>query len=300
MRILIFGAGALGSLLAAFLASKHEVTLVGRAAHMAAIRQDGLKVEGVRKFDVKVEAKEAVDGSEAPELVVLSVKSYDTQAAIPSLQKCVDESTRILTVQNGLGNYEALQAAFPRNPVLAASCVCGAMIAAPGRVLYQGGSEMLIGGTVHQMNEARELGKLFRTAGLNALGLPDVRGILWQKAIVNAAINPLSALFGKTNGELLADPTLVERMRRAVDEGAAVARAQKFNLPERDVFAYVRKVAESTSGNKSSMFQDLTKGHRTEIDFINGAIVEAGRRLGIPTPENAALLAAVKEREGRR
>jgi len=294
MNILVYGAGAIGSLFAAHLAGRNEVTLIARRAHVEAVRKEGLRVEGVRAMNVQVGAAERLTGDESPDLVLLATKAYDTAAAIEALRPVVSSSTILLTVQNGLGNYEALKTAFPSNPVLAASATYGASLAAPGRVVYAGRGEMLVGGAANDLQAAGKVGRLLREAGLQALGVPDIRGHVWQKAIVNAAINPLSALTRKTNGELLEDPAVVARMKRITDEGAAVARAQKIPLPERDVFAVVTRIALATSKNRSSMLQDVEKGKRTEIDQINGAIVEAGKRLGIPTPENESVLEAVR------
>jgi 2-dehydropantoate 2-reductase len=294
MNVLIYGAGSLGSLLAAHLAGRNDVLVVGRRAHVDAINREGLRVEGVRAMHVRLQAKERLSGDEAPDLVVLAVKAYDTKQAIEALKPVVSAATTLITVQNGLGNYEALREAFPTNPVLAASITYGAMLQGPGRVMYAGRGEMLLGGLSKDLGAAGQVGRLMREAGLQALGVPDIRGHLWQKAIVNAAINPLSALTRKTNGELLEDHAIVERMRKITDEGAAVARAQKIPLPERDVFAVVTRIAQATAKNRSSMLQDVERGRRTEIEQINGVIVDAGRRLGIPTPENQAVLEAVR------
>lgn len=300
MRIMVFGAGSLGSLLAALLAGRHEVTVVGRKPHVDAIRKDGLRVEGVRVLHVHPRALEAVPGDGPYDLVIVSVKAYHTADAVGALAPAVGPRTILLTVQNGLGNYEALKAAFPANPVLAAAVTYGAMLVGPGHVMYAGRGQVLVGGTPNDLGAAGTLGRMLRESGLEALGIPDVRGPLWQKAIVNAAINPLSALLRRTNGELLEDPAAFERMRRITEEGAAVARAQKVPLPERDTFAAVQRIARATAKNRSSMLQDIERGRRTEIDQINGVLVREGERLGVPTPENKAVLNEVKRLEDAR
>jgi 2-dehydropantoate 2-reductase len=294
MNVLVFGAGSLGSLLGAHLTGRHEVVLVGRGDHVAAIQRDGLRVEGVRTIHVHPQAREKLTGDENPDLVILAAKAYDTAAAVKALRPVVGSSAILLTVQNGLGNYEALREAFPSNPVLAASVTYGAMLAGPGRVVYAGRGDILVGGSPKELEAAGRVGRALREAGFQALGVPDIRGHLWQKAIVNAAINPLSALTRKTNGELLQDASIMERMKRIVEEGSAVARAQKIPLPERDVFAVLIRIATATSKNRSSMLQDIERGRRTEVEQINGAIVEGGKRLNIPTPENQAVLEAVR------
>lgn len=293
----MYGAGALGSLLGAMLASKNDVILLGRPVHVAAIRAKGLRVEGLRKFTVPLGASEKLEGSESPDLLLLTTKAYDTEAALRDAQAVVGPTTMIVTAQNGLGNYEAAKAAFPNNPVLAAVVTYGATFTGPGIVTFAGQGEILVGGLPKDLAAASKVARLLREAGFQALGLPDIRGHVWQKAIVNAAINPLSALLGQTNGELLEEAPVRERMRRVTEEAAAVARAQRIPLPEKDVFAVVLRVAEATAANRSSMLQSFERKRRTEIDAITGVFVEGGKRLGIPTPENEALLRAVKERE---
>lgn len=300
MKVLVFGAGALGSLLGAMLAGRHDVTLVGRAPHVEAVQKDGLRIEGVRTIHAHPKAATKVEGDEGYDVIFLTVKAFDTPTAIEGLRPAVGPVTVIVSAQNGLGNYEALKAAFPHNPVLAAVVTYGAMLAGPGRVVYAGQGEILVGGTAKELDSAGRIGRSLREAGFKALGLPDIRGHLWQKVIVNAAINPLAALSGKSNGEFLEDPALQARAKKIVDEAAAVARAQRAPLPERDTFAVMERIAKATEKNKVSMLQDLEKGRRTEIDQINGAIVEAGKAAGIPTPENAAVLAEVKAREGKK
>lgn len=297
MKVLVFGAGALGSLMGALLVGKHEVTLIGRAAHVEAIRKDGLKVEGVRKLDVRPVAHTELQGDEEPDLIVLAAKAHGTTKAIAALKNVVQSSTIICTVQNGLGNYEALKEAFPTNPVLAATITSGAMMVAPGRIQYSGQGDIILGGTPHDLGASGVVARVLREAGLRALGVPDIRGPLWQKAIVNAAINPLSAIKDCTNGELLEDAQALERMRVIATEGAAVARALKVPLPEKDVFAVVQRVAKATAANRSSMQQDLAHGRVTEIGSINGALVAWGKKLGVPTPENERLVAEIHRLE---
>lgn len=184
--------------------------------------------------------------------------------------------------------------------MLGATVTYGAMLLAPGLVQFAGAGEVLLGGTPHEHHLGANVARTFRQAGLNALGVPDIQGHLWQKAIVNAAVNPISALKGLRNGELLEDPEIVERMKAVVREAAAVARANKIQLPERDPYRVVEKVLKATTQNRSSMLMDLESGRRTEIEAINGVFVELGRKLGLPTPETQALLEAVRAREAKR
>lgn len=297
MKVLVFGAGAIGSLVGGMLHGPHEVTLVARRAHVEAIRRSGLRITGIRQRTVPLAAVTELAPGTAADIVLLTTKAYDTAAAIEALGPNLEGSPILCSLQNGVGNYEALQAAFPTRPVLGATTTMGALLEGPGVVRYAGIGDTLVGGAPKDLGTAATLARALRDAGFNALGVPDIRGPLWQKAIVNAAINPLSALEGVPNGELLARPDLRERMERVATECAAIARAIKVALPEKDTFAVVLRVAERTADNRNSMLQSLDRGRRTEIDAIVGAFLRAAQRVGLEAPESAKLYEAVRARE---
>lgn len=297
MRILVFGAGAVGSLVGGFLAARHDVVLVARADHVAAIQRNGLRMEGLRSDVVRVAARDRVRGDEDADLILLTTKAYDTPAAAHEMRPAVRPRTILATLQNGIGNYEALGAAYPDHRVLAGSITVGAMRPSPGVVRFTGPGEVVLGGTRDDEEEARRLADVFRQAGVEARAVADIRPALWQKAIVNAAINPLTALEGVPNGDLLRRSDLKARMRRIVDECVTIAASEGVPLPEPDVFALVLRVAERTAANRSSMLQDLERGRRTEIDAIVGAFLDAARRTGRSAPECTAVFEAVRRRE---
>lgn len=299
MRILVFGAGALGSVLGGLLAARHDVRLVGRAPHIDAIRTNGLRVEGIRTFTVRLAADAELRPGPAPDLVIVTVPAHQTADAARRLRAGVAPGAVVASCQNGLGTWEALRHDLPDHTVLAAPVTYGAQRVAPGVVRYNGEGEILVGGAPTDADAVRRVVRGFLDAGLRARGVDDLQGVLWQKAIVNAAINPLSALTGRTNGELVQDSDLCDRMRRVVDECVAAAAAVGVRLPEPDVFGLVVEVARRTAPNHSSMLDALERGRRTEIDEITGALVEAGAAHGVPMPENEALWRAVRAREGR-
>lgn len=300
MKILVYGAGAVGSLLGGLLAARNDVTLIGRDPHMATIARDGLWIEGARAAHVWPTARNHLLALEDADVVLVAVRATQTADAARALGPAIGGGTTVVTVQNGLGNWEILRQALSSQSVLAAPVTTGAMIRAPGRVAYTGVGRITVGADPAAIAPAQRVADLFRAVGVDASAVPDIRGALWQKAIVNAAINPLSALTGLTNGQLVERPELARRMRAVVDEAVAVCRGLGVALPESDAWSVVERVAKATYDTRSSMQQALAQGRRTEVDAITGRIVAEARRLGVAVPENAALLEDVHRLERER
>lgn len=299
MRIVVFGAGAVGSLLGALLARAHRVTLIARAPHVDAIRRHGLVVDAESGFTVPIDAQTQASAHLAPELVLLTVKAYDTEPALESLAPLMGRGTVLLTGQNGLGNWEAACRRFPGHAVLGASITLGAFLDQPGRVRWNGVGEIVVGGRPEHRGAVDAAVETCAAGGLSAKATENLLGTLWLKAIINAAINPLSAIHRVPNGRLLEDPRLRERMQRACDEAVRVATAEGVRLPSTDPWSSVERVATLTAKNRSSMLQSVERGQRTEIDAITGRILAAARRHQIPCPQNEELFAAVKALEPR-
>jgi 2-dehydropantoate 2-reductase len=200
-----------------------------------------------------------------------------------------------VTLQNGLGNREALQLALGDRAVAVGVTTAGATLLEPGHVLGHPGKTVLAGspGQRHAI-----FVELFQGAGLEAELSPDIEPLVWRKLVANCAINPLSALLGVTNGALLDAVESRQILERAAREAGAVAAALGIDLGE-DPASIATDVARWTAGNRSSMLQDLGRGARTEIDAITGAVVREARRLGVPVPVNEELYADIRRREGR-
>jgi 2-dehydropantoate 2-reductase len=173
----------------------------------------------------------------------------------------------------------------------------GVLVCAPAEVSVVPGRVVL--GEEDATREAvLRLARRLRAAGQDVETTRDLDRVVWTKLAANCAINALSALTGKANGELLEDATALGTLRGAAREVGAVAAARGTPLAA-DAASIAEEVARATAANRSSMAQDLERGAATEIDFLNGAIVEAGRRLSVPTPVNERLWRSVREREGR-
>ncbi|MFB6167879.1 MAG: ketopantoate reductase family protein [Haloferacaceae archaeon] len=291
MEIAVVGAGSLGSLVGGALARRHEVTLVGRDPHVAAVRSEGLRVEGRESFVVHPRATTDDVGLTA-DLAVVTTKAFDTPAAAGAL--AAGDVGAVCSLGNGMGNEEALTRRLEA-PVVGGTTALGATLEAPGRVAWLGRGETVVGPwTEGAARPARCAAEAFRDAGLPATVTDEIRGRLWEKLAANAAINPLTALAGVRNGAVLADP-LGGTAAAAAKEVAAAARASGVPLSATTAVETMARVARATAENRSSMAQDLGAGRRTEVEAINGHVVE--RLDPGEAPVNATLAALVRARE---
>ena len=299
MHILIVGAGAIGTLLAALLQPQgHHVSLLVRRARVAAaIRRQGITVlRGDERQRLSAPAV-ATDGAAlAPaDLVCMCVKAYDTRAAAQAVRPAVAAGTLVLTLQNGLGNSEILQAELPDAQVLAGTTSEGATLHSPGVVRHSGPGETVIGAcAAAHATRAAEVCALLRHAGLHCSAAADVTGIVWSKVVVNCAINPLGALLAVPNGRLLELPGARQLLAAAATEAAAVARSCGVQLLYDDPVAKAEQVCQATAANRCSMLQDFEAGRRTEIDSINGAVARRASDLGLAAGCNAMLAGLVR------
>ena len=300
MKITIIGPGAMGTLFGVSLSGAgHEVQLLDKdPARAKALSSGDFLLEsagGKRAVRIPVTADPAVIGESA--LILVCVKAYDTEGAAASLRPLLGEDSIVLTLQNGLGNTEILTDAAGAQRVLAGSTAQGANVVEPGRVIHAGTGDTFVGELSGPATaRVRRVCDLLTTAGLPAAPSDDVEGLLWGKLVVNVGINPFTGLLQMRNGELLEHEETRELMRLAVEEVVEVAGAKGVSLPFPDPLAKVREVAKLTGSNKSSMYQDVAAGRRTEIDFICGAVVREGEKLGIPTPVNRTLTLLIRSR----
>jgi 2-dehydropantoate 2-reductase len=288
--IAVMGAGAVGCFYGAMLArAGRRVTLVGRQAHVDAVRRSGLRLElQGREFSVPVEATTGPEGVKGAELVLFSVKSPDTEAAGRAMAPYLGPEAAILTLQNGVDNAERLAAALGREVIPAVVYVATEM-AGPGRVRHHGRGELAIG----RGAASEAIVKVFGEAGVKVEISDNATGVLWAKLIVNCAYNALSAITQLPYGRLVQGAYVPEVMRDVVDECLAVAKASGVAVPG-DMHAAARNIARTMPTQASSTAQDLARGKKTEIDYLNGIVVRKGEALGVPTPVNRALTALVK------
>ncbi|NUB90003.1 2-dehydropantoate 2-reductase [Haloterrigena sp. SYSU A558-1] len=293
MEIVVFGAGSLGSLVGGLLAREHDVTLVAREAHARAVRESGLTPEGdAAGFPFTVSPAATTDGTglEA-DLAVVTVKSFDTAAAADAL--ATGSFDVVCSLQNGMGNEETLAARLEA-PILAATATYGAILREPGVVACTGVGEVILGTRDGGSSTAADrAGEAFAAAGIETTVADDMPRRLWEKLAVNAGINPVTALTRTENGAVLeADAT--ELSRAAARETARVARACGVGLSNREALAALESVASETAANTSSMHQDVRAERRTEIDAINGYVVDRAAEQGLEVPTNRLLTSLVQ------
>lgn len=292
-NILIIGAGALATLFAArFSKAGADVTMLGTwQPALDALNRDGARLINA---DGRESAYPVQAVAECPKakLALVLVKSWQTGRAARQLAGCLSEDGLAITLQNGLGNGEVLASVLGAEHVVQGVTTTGAALVAPGVV--RAGGEGLVSLEAHPRLGA--LTALLTEAGFQSEVVPSAASLIWGKLVINAAINPLTALLDIRNGELLKRPSARKLMGALALETAAVARSQKIKLAFDDPVAAVEAIAQRTASNFSSMLQDLRRGAPTEIEAICGAISRAGRQYGVATPLNENCYWFVKAR----
>jgi 2-dehydropantoate 2-reductase len=302
LKVLVLGTGAMASLVGAYLARSAEatVTLAGSwEAALSAIDRDGLTVlENGRSWNVRVRTAPRTARLTGFDVVIVLGKAFQTPELAHVAAAAVGIGGLVVTLQNGLGNREALEATVRRAHVAVGVTTLGATLLAPARVRACRG-RIVLGVTDGNRLALRRLKRLLTPAGLSVTMTEAIEEHLWRKLAVNCAINPLSALLGVTNGALVENPESLSTMTAAAAEVADVARARGLALSPADAADLAVQVARDTADNRSSMLQDLTRRSRTEIDALNGAVCREARRLGVATPLNRRLHRDLKREERR-
>ncbi|MGQ9641115.1 MAG: ketopantoate reductase family protein [Candidatus Bathycorpusculaceae bacterium] len=291
-KIYVLGAGAIGSIYGALLSRKNSVTLIGRKTHVDAINMDGLSVSGDLNEVFHVKAETEIREIPHDALIILTTKAHETSDAIKGIKRLLRKNTTILIIQNGLGNEKVVNKIVgDKANVLRGVTMMAAEFFEPGKVRFWSGE------TVMENDEVTEnIAKVFNECGLKTRLTNDIARETWCKLITNCVINPLTVLLRVRNREIGSE-TLKAVRHEIVKECIQVAKAEGIRLPNNLEEEIDEKIAKYT--NFSSMYQDILKGEKTEIDFLNGKIVELARRHGIPTPVNETLVSFIKFLEGK-
>lgn len=298
MKIVIVGPGAIGCLFTAFLTkSKEEIWLLDKNSERAKrISESGIFLEGESgSWQAKVKATANPLDIGKADLILLCVKSFNTKLTVEQIKPLLTTETKILTLQNGIGNVEIISELAGPDRVIAGVTNEGATLIDTARIRHAGRGETIIGTpdgkTPVQMRGIREI---FNKVGLECKMTRDIKSLLWSKLIINVGINALSAVTRLSNGKLIEYEGTRRILRDAVTEAARIAKRKRIKLIFDDPLAKVEAVCESTQNNLSSMLQDILRKKRTEVDFINGVIVRLGQELGIDVPTNKFLLDLIK------
>ncbi len=297
-RVGIIGSGAMGTLFGFHLASRCTVTMLDRnGSVLDAIEQfGGVCVNDAPARPVRV-GRNARDlfGSN---IVFLFVKAVDTLRALRPFAGELSPSTPIVSLQNGVGNEDAIKTALGGAvPVVLGITTESSLTVAPGRVRSSEEGNTIVGSGGASPSTSRSVAELLTGSGMRASVVYDIRPHLWGKLVANAAINAVSALLDCESGDIVKDPNAARLAEALAEEAASVAAALKINLPFPNPWQYVTEVIAVGADSKSSMAFDLESRHPSEIDHINGAVCAAGRRTGVATPYNDAMVRLVKAKE---
>ena len=304
MKIAVIGAGAMGSVIGGLLAKAgNEVILVDVWKQAVdVINTNGLKIEdktGSVEI-IKVRATDQPAAAGAMDLVLVFVKCYHTESAVRNALPMIAPNTVVLSLQNGWGNGPRIAEIVGEEKLLIGVCYHSATVAGPGHVLHGGKGMTFMGELNGKMSERlARVAKTFTDAGIDVTTTPSVLKEIWSKLALNVCTLPTSALLRFYAPQLVQHEPMLDLMRSLLREVVAVANAQEIALDFDESWEAITGLLKRCApGAKSSMLQDVEKGRITEIDVINGAIIEAGHRLGIATPYNEAMVKLVKSLEG--
>ncbi len=309
MRVLVVGAGALGSVFGCLLRDRgHEIGLLEPSARLGDIRDMGLTVSGLfgdhhcEGFGLYSSADQVPAG--AHDVILITVKSFHTAEAARQIARKVGENALVVSLQNGLGNYEAIRDSVGEHRALAGRVIFGAQMAGKAHAKVTVYAEpVMIGSPTNSVDMRRvaEVAAAFDEAQIPTEATTEINKYIWAKMLYNCALNPLSAILNVPYGRLLDTPGTRRLMRLVVEEVFAVARAHGIELfwkkPDDYVEALFGRLIPDTAGHFASMAQDIQAGRRTEIEALNGAIVRLGETAGVDCPTNAALSDLVRAAE---
>jgi len=291
MKIVVFGAGAIGSLFGALLAEHHSVIIVGRPSHISCIKKKGLTIKGKTHLTINVDAVESAQQITTPvDLILLTVKSYDTIQAVTQVRPLLQKSTMIVSLQNGLDNIEKIAQQIEKTHILAGVTTHGALFSGPGVITHTGLGTTVLGELDgRQTSRLVHLVNLFNRSGIQTQMSTTIIKEIWKKAVINSSINPLTAFLECKNGYLLENPILEKVVEAICRESSFIASSNGIILSFSEMIQVTKTIIRDTAQNSSSMLQSLQQGKKTEIDSINGALIRRGVAHRLQTPLNSIL-----------
>jgi 2-dehydropantoate 2-reductase len=290
-KVFILGAGAVGSSFGAALSRNHDVTLIGGKAHVEAVNSKGLSVSGDIDGTFHLKADTEIRSIPEKTLVILTTKVQDSARAIDGIKNLLRKDTVILILQNGIGNEEIVEhTAGKEVKILRGVLKVAAEFLEPGVVKFWSGRTI-----IGQGETAEEIVEMLSKCGLDAKLSENIDRDVWNKLVVNCVVNPLTAILRVTDGAIIVDSLKKTRIE-VVRECIAVAEAEGVVLAA----DLAERIDRTVAGYKnfSSMYQDITKRKKTEIDYLNGKIATLGKKHGIPTPVNETLAGLIRFLEG--
>ena len=302
-KVAVVGAGAVGSYFGGMLARAGvPVTLIGRNPHIEAIHRSGLFLDSIHfQETIHVAASTDIESLSDAEIVLVCVKSYDTDEAARNIAGHLASKTIVASLQNGVDNVERIRGVSGIEAVATVVYVA-AELSAPGHVKHSGAGSLVVGdfwtggdNSSSRSADAQKIADLFSRAGIPCRISEDVRSELWIKLVINCAYNAISALCHAKYGPLSQNQGIQNIMRQVIEEITAVAQAMKIRIPYAGALTESAfKLGTTMADATSSTAQDVQRGKRTEIDSLNGYVVRQGQATGIATPANQTLYGLVK------
>jgi 2-dehydropantoate 2-reductase len=292
-RIFIVGAGAIGSCYGALLSIKNDVTLIGTPDHINAINRHGLTLTGDIDCTFLIKAETRISEVPANSLILLTTKAQDAVETAAEIKPLLRDDTVLLTLQNGLKIKELVHEALGgKVEVVRGLVLIAAEFLEPGKIKFWEGPTI-----IERTKTGKKIQALLEKSGLEARLTTDINKEEWGKFVVNCVINPLTAVIGVRNNEI-SSPNLKEIRHRIIEECSLVAEAEGIHFGY-DLETEIDLMIKSYT-NHSSMYQDVVKGKMTEISFLNGKVVELGRKHGIDTPVNETMEALIRSLEAQK
>jgi len=299
MRIAIMGAGGIGGFYGGRLAQAgHEVAFIARGAHLRAIQAAGLKLAGPQDTAVVAGVQATDDPAQlaAVDVVLFCVKLFDTESAAHAIAPLLSKGGVCITLQNGVDGQHRIGAIIGGERVMGGLAFVSAQVESPGVIRYASKAPSIRFGETDGRTTERAV--RFRDAcagaGINAEIVADIRAAQWHKFVGLTVNSALTSLARKPAGVVYHDPDILALARAMFAESAAVARAMDITLPEDIVEWQVNNHRQFPPEMYASMYHDLARGKRLELDSLSGLIVRKGRELGVPTPLHAMAYACLK------
>lgn len=300
MKITVIGAGAMGTLFTGLLSKggNDVFLLTGNKKTEKILKKNGIKISGITKIIIpSSKLKITTDPAEIcrPDLVIILVKSGDTISTVPSIKKMTGKNTVILTLQNGLGNYEVLSEHLNKKKIISGTTSESSTLVKSGEIVHTGKGDTII----EESNFSGQIADIFNRSGLKTVLSSKIEPVIWSKLVLNCAINPVAAVSGVRNGEIIKYKNLFEVAVEAGKEVVTVAEKMKIKILFSDVAQEIKNICLATSKNINSMLADISAERKTEIDSINGAVVNIAEKLKVPVPVNKSLYRIVKKYDFR-
>jgi len=300
MKIAVLGAGAMGCLYGGYLSEKHDVTLIDVSPEqVAAINNQGLVIKE-DSFEKRYHPRAVLSGSgtDIVDLLIVFVKSIHTYDAVKENRHIIGDATLVMTLQNGAGNDRDILNFVPRENIVIGTSKHNSVSLGYG-IIHHTASGVTSLGTMEPASQSdQKAGEILASSGFSVDISDDIQRIIWSKLFVNMSINTLTALLETKIGYMVQNKYAWDFARRVVYEAVEVAEADGTYFDRREALEMVRKVCEDVPDGYSSMYQDRKRKVRTEIDKINGAVVEQAKLYGVPTPYNALIVDLIHAIEG--